>query len=90
MRSALIRPRATPSDHATARSVSIPGAPLLICGKGGAGTRFSTASRSGTWSVATRSRPPARSPSQSASRSASVAERRRDDALDHLLLVGSS
>ena len=48
IRSTPMRPFATPSEYATLSSVSMPGAPLLICGNGGAGTRFSVSIRSGT------------------------------------------
>src|SRR6185369_2203612 len=76
IRSTVIRPFATPSPYTTARSVSIPGAPLLILSNETprAASPFSTATRSATWSVAMSERSPAASPAQSASTSA--AERR--------------
>ena len=69
-RSDVSRPPATAVPQTTDSSVSTPGAPLETSGNGRPSTTFSTASRSGTWSVATRSSAPDARPAHSASWSA--------------------
>ena len=72
IRSTPIRPAPRPPSTRRDSSVSMPGPPLLISGNGGAGSRFSVSSRSGTWSLPTTSRIPSRSAAHSASTSAPV------------------
>ena len=60
----------------------MPGAPFEISVNGWPVQRFSTASRSGTWSVATRSRRPSSSASHSSCLVSDGAERWRDDRRD--------
>ena len=66
-RSADRRPAATPPSQAIVSSVSIPGPPFEMRSNDSRQLCFSTAARSGTWSVATSASAPSARPSHSAS-----------------------
>ena len=92
IRSTVIRPGATPSEYTIVSSVSMPGAPLLIWSNGTprAASAFSTAIRSGTWSVATRSSVAVGEAGPQRLPVGRRSQRRRDDVARARRRVGSS